>query len=159
LSGSRARDDSTFLFAFAALGPLNCTLSSNLGWIRSPAHQRRAISVDKQAAGSERLQLRSGEHGTVTVSSFEEGVVVIPYFPKTIETSSIELSPDLRELVERLAENNHDHWAQNACAKVGAMVRSVATPRRHIQISCHTVNSPSRKRNMTERLWSRPSRR
>jgi hypothetical protein len=68
--------------------------------------------VDKQAAGSERLQLRSGEHGTVTVSSFEEGVVVIPYFPKTIETSSIELSPDLRELVERLAENNHDHWAQ-----------------------------------------------
>lgn len=34
------------------------------------------------------------------------------YFPKTIDTSSIELSSDLRELVERLAENNHDHWAR-----------------------------------------------
>ena len=34
------------------------------------------------------------------------------YFPKTIDTSSVELSFDLRELVERLAENNHDHWAR-----------------------------------------------
>jgi hypothetical protein len=46
------------------------------------------------------------------VSSFEEGVVVTAYFPKTIDTSSVELSFDLRELVERLAENNHDHWAR-----------------------------------------------
>ena len=44
--------------------------------------------------------------------SFEQGVVVTAYFPKTIDTSSIELSSDLRELVERLAENNHDHWAR-----------------------------------------------
>jgi RyR domain len=46
------------------------------------------------------------------VSSFEEGVVLAAYFPKTIDTSSIELSSDLRELVERMAENNHDHWAR-----------------------------------------------
>jgi RyR domain len=45
------------------------------------------------------------------VSSSEEGVVVTDYSPKTIDTSGIELSSDLRELVERLAENNHDHWA------------------------------------------------
>ena len=45
------------------------------------------------------------------MSLYEEGVVVTTYFPKTIDTSSIELSADLRELVERLAENNHDHWA------------------------------------------------
>jgi len=37
---------------------------------------------------------------------------VTTYFPKTIDTSNIELGSDLRELVERLAENNHDHWAQ-----------------------------------------------
>lgn len=46
------------------------------------------------------------------MNSFEEGVVVAAYFPKTIDTSSIELSSDLRELVEHLAENNHDHWAR-----------------------------------------------
>jgi hypothetical protein len=33
------------------------------------------------------------------------------YTPEPIDTEDIELSPDLRELVERLAENNHDHWA------------------------------------------------
>ena len=46
------------------------------------------------------------------MSSVKEGVVVPAYSPKTIDTSSIELSSDLRELVERLAENNHDHWAR-----------------------------------------------
>lgn len=34
------------------------------------------------------------------------------YTPKTIDTSHIKLSPDLEELVEHLAQNNHDHWAQ-----------------------------------------------
>lgn len=34
------------------------------------------------------------------------------YKPKTIDTSRVSLSSDLRELVEQLAENNHDHWAQ-----------------------------------------------
>src|SRR5438067_4342812 len=34
------------------------------------------------------------------------------YKPKPIDTSRIQLSSDLRELVEQLAENNHDHWAQ-----------------------------------------------
>jgi hypothetical protein len=34
------------------------------------------------------------------------------YTPKTIDTSHIVLSSDLEELIERLAENNHDHWAQ-----------------------------------------------
>jgi RyR domain len=37
---------------------------------------------------------------------------VSAYVPKTIDTSSIDLSADLQELVERLAENSHDHWAQ-----------------------------------------------
>ena len=34
------------------------------------------------------------------------------YLPKTIDTSHVALTPDLQQLVEKLAENNHDHWAQ-----------------------------------------------
>lgn len=34
------------------------------------------------------------------------------YTPETIDTSQIKLSSDLEDLVERLAKNNHDHWAQ-----------------------------------------------
>ena len=34
------------------------------------------------------------------------------YTPKTIETSNVQLTRDLEELVEKLAENNHDTWAQ-----------------------------------------------
>lgn len=34
------------------------------------------------------------------------------YEPRTIDTSHVTLSPDLQELIERLAENNHDHWAR-----------------------------------------------
>jgi hypothetical protein len=37
---------------------------------------------------------------------------VTTYTPKTIDTSTIELTPDLGELVETLAQNNHDHWAR-----------------------------------------------
>jgi RyR domain len=33
------------------------------------------------------------------------------YKPQIIDTTQIELSSDLRDLIERLAENNHDHWA------------------------------------------------
>ena len=33
------------------------------------------------------------------------------YNPKTIHTSQIKLSADLEGLVERLAQNVHDHWA------------------------------------------------
>ena len=34
------------------------------------------------------------------------------YQPKPIDSSGIELDPNLKELVERLAESNHDHWAK-----------------------------------------------
>lgn len=34
------------------------------------------------------------------------------YTPATIDTSHVNLSPDLEELVEKLAQNNHDHWAR-----------------------------------------------
>lgn len=39
------------------------------------------------------------------------------YTPKTIDTSQITLTPDLQQLVERLAENNHDHWARRRIAE------------------------------------------
>jgi RyR domain len=34
------------------------------------------------------------------------------YKPRTIDTSQVQLSTDLQELIELLAENNHDHWAR-----------------------------------------------
>jgi hypothetical protein len=37
---------------------------------------------------------------------------VTTYNPQTIDTSSVRLSSDLEGLVERLAENTHDHWAR-----------------------------------------------
>jgi RyR domain len=37
---------------------------------------------------------------------------VATYTPETIDTSQIRLASDIEELVERLAQNNHDHWAR-----------------------------------------------
>jgi len=34
------------------------------------------------------------------------------YTPEAIDTSHIELTSELEKLVERLAQNNHDHWAR-----------------------------------------------
>jgi RyR domain len=34
------------------------------------------------------------------------------YKPQTLDTSHVALAPDLEQLVEQLAHNNHDHWAQ-----------------------------------------------
>jgi hypothetical protein len=39
------------------------------------------------------------------------------YTPQTIDTSRIALTPDLAELVEQLAENNHNHWAKKRFAE------------------------------------------
>ena len=33
------------------------------------------------------------------------------YTPDPIDTSDVELSPELEALVERLSESNHDNWA------------------------------------------------
>jgi hypothetical protein len=38
--------------------------------------------------------------------------VVAAYVPTPIDTTGISLSSDLEELVERLAQNNHDNWAR-----------------------------------------------
>jgi len=34
------------------------------------------------------------------------------YKPKPIDTSDIDLSPDLRELTEMLSKNTHENWAK-----------------------------------------------
>jgi hypothetical protein len=34
------------------------------------------------------------------------------YLPRPLDTSSIQLSPDILELTERLARNTHDVWAK-----------------------------------------------
>jgi ryanodine receptor 2 len=41
-----------------------------------------------------------------------ERSLVTTYTPETIDTSRIKLNPKLEELVEKLAQNNHDHWAR-----------------------------------------------
>src|SRR4051812_27077281 len=33
------------------------------------------------------------------------------YDPKPIDTKNVTLDPEVEELTEKLAENNHDHWA------------------------------------------------
>jgi hypothetical protein len=37
---------------------------------------------------------------------------VATYRPRPIDTSGIDLDPEIEGLVERLAENNHDLWAR-----------------------------------------------
>ena len=39
------------------------------------------------------------------------------YDPQPVDNSTIELSPDLLELTEQLAENAHDHWAKRRIAE------------------------------------------
>lgn len=41
----------------------------------------------------------------------------MPYQPKPIDTSGIELPEDLMKLTERLAENAHDVWAARRMAE------------------------------------------
>ncbi len=38
------------------------------------------------------------------------------YIPKPIDTSTVQLSPEILELTERLAENAHDIWAKQRMA-------------------------------------------
>jgi RyR domain len=38
--------------------------------------------------------------------------VLTTYTPETIDTKHVKLPADFDELVERLARNNHDHWAR-----------------------------------------------
>ncbi len=39
------------------------------------------------------------------------------YEPNPIDTSGVSLGSDLQDLVERLAENNHDHWSRQRIAE------------------------------------------
>lgn len=39
------------------------------------------------------------------------------YEPRPIDTSAVTLPNDLAELIERLAENNHDTWARQRLAE------------------------------------------
>ena len=42
--------------------------------------------------------------------------ILVPYQPKPIDTTAVELPPDLADLTELLAENAHDHWAAQRLA-------------------------------------------
>lgn len=40
----------------------------------------------------------------------------MPYQPEPIDTSGVELSSEITELLERLAQHNHDVWARQRLA-------------------------------------------
>ena len=42
---------------------------------------------------------------------------MITYSPQPLDTSDIELSPELRKLTEQIAANVHDIWAKNRIAE------------------------------------------
>ena len=57
------------------------------------------------------------ERSVPTETTQREGGTLTTYNPETIDTSHVMLSADLQELVERLAQNNHDHWARKRIAE------------------------------------------
>jgi RyR domain len=75
------------------------TVSENITWLR-----RLERFCFGRAPRSETLLPRSA------VSHLEENV--LDYEPDPIDTSKVQLSDEILELTERLAENAHDVWAQ-----------------------------------------------
>lgn len=51
------------------------------------------------------------------VSRLNNGECSVPHKPQPIETANIELSPQILEPTERLAENSHDVWAAQRLAE------------------------------------------
>jgi hypothetical protein len=102
--------------------------------------------------------------GNAMRSAPDQGEVglVTTYSPETIDTSHMTLTADLEELIERLAQNNHDHWARKALPRAGVTPQRGTIKKSSILISCLTISSQNRRSNTTvQRSWkhSRPSRR
>ena len=74
------------------------------------------------------------------------------YSPDPIDTSSVELSPRLGELVERLAANNHDHWALQRMAEGWRL-----GPDRNDQTKTHPDLVPYEELTDSERQYDRTS--
>jgi hypothetical protein len=53
-----------------------------------------------------------GRDGRRTLRAHPAKGVLVTYVPETIDTSHVTLDSDLEELIERLAQNNHDHWSR-----------------------------------------------
>jgi RyR domain len=47
----------------------------------------------------------------------EEELTTLSYQPRPINTARVELSPEILQLIERLAENAHDVWAAKRLAE------------------------------------------
>ena len=43
--------------------------------------------------------------------SRSQGVFLVPYQPKPLDTTKVQLPDELTALIERLAENTHENWA------------------------------------------------
>lgn len=69
---------------------------------------------DKQADSAGRFVRQGVIQKRVSTQS---GGIVNTYVPKPIVTTEVELPPELHDLIERLAENNHDQWAKQRIAE------------------------------------------
>ena len=70
------------------------------------------------------------------------------YIPRPLDTSSIELSEDIRELGEVLAKNNHENYCAHRMAEGWTLVRATMR-KRQILRWCHMRNCLKSRRIMT----------
>ena len=80
------------------------------------------------------------------------------YVPEPLDTSGVQIPAEIDALVEKLAEHIHDLWAVRRIQegwRYGAERNDVKKTHRGW---CPTASCPSRKRSMTARLRSGPSR-
>ncbi len=71
------------------------------------------------------------------------------YNPKPIDTSNIELPKELNDLIEHLAENNHDIWASQRIKEGWTFGPKREMIKSFILILCLTMNCLNLKRSMT----------
>jgi ryanodine receptor 2 len=78
------------------------------------------------------------------------------YKPQPIDTSNIELSPDLLHLTEQIAENVHEVWAAQRISDGWQYGAENNDAQKCIPALFHTPNFSKAKRSMTaKRRWKR----
>ena len=71
------------------------------------------------------------------------------YTPEPIDTSHVELSPDILRLTEQLSRNAHEVWAQERIAQGWRYGESAAIPAKSIPPSCPMNSCPSPRKSST----------
>ena len=78
----------------------------------------------------------------------------LTYKPRPIDTADIQLSPEIVNLTQRLAENSHDIWAKQRIADGWIYGPCGVTPKKSTRASCSSVSCPNPRSNMiATRSW------